>query len=443
VVWVIVLLAHVILAVIAFRLLPQEFPIFHRRFVLSTLAPVCVGASSLALACALVFVPSAGIRFMAVIPAFWAAGALGLLLVFPKTGAEAARPMALVALQLAALAGFTCRKCAFREWLPAALLGAASGFGVAYAERPAPPTTQPFQLEPPRRNPDPGTTIARHLELTHDLVIDSSNLAVTWRASDASISIAPVLDFDRTPPDGFWSIFTDSVGAAPRVATVTSTAPGTLGLWNSDGAQRLFVQKKTTSVELEAWTRLAEPIYSHLNSFTTVTVSGHRRLALRFSPCPMALITVTHADYPAGAPARFAYVDAARRFHVVQAADAEKGPFTSLADGMLDVGAPLGIDLVELSEGERTIARLEFLDFAAQLSTALSPTAGHGVSENAIEFGLGTTDPTSPAQILLTLAGSGIGRGWDSVGHRAGVYRNRVLLHREAALWPRARHSSY
>lgn len=141
------------------------------------------------------------------------------------------------------------------------------------------------------------------------------------------------------------------------------------------------------------------------------------------------LIAVTHADYPAGAPARFAYVDALRHFHVVQATDAEKGPFTSLAEGRLDVGGRLAIDLVELSEGERTLARLEFLDFAAQLSTALSPAAGYGVSENAIEFGLAAADPSSRAQILLTLAGSGIGRGWDSVCHRAGVYRNRIVLY--------------
>jgi len=429
VIWVIVLLLHVALAVVALRFLPQGFPIFHRRFVLSTLAPLCVGAASLALAFALVFASRAATRFVTVIPALWGAGALGLLLAFPTTGAEAARPMALVALQLAALAGVTCRKCAFREWLPAAVLGAASGFGVACAERPAPPTTQPSQLQPPRRNPDPGTTIARHLELARDLVIDSSSLAVTWRGNDAAISIAPTLDFDRTPPDGFWSIFTDSVGAAPRVASMTSMAPDSLTLWTADGTQRLFVQQKTSSVELEAWTRLAQLTYSHLNSFTTVTVSGHRRLALRFSPCPLALISVTHADYPTGAPARFAYVDATRHFHVVQAADAEKGPFTSLAEGRLAVDAPLGIDLVELGEGARTLARLEFLDFAAQLSTALSPTAGHSVSENAIAFGLAAPDPSSPAQILLTLAGSGVGRGWDSVGHRAGVYRNRVLLH--------------
>lgn len=427
IVWVLVLLVHVILAAIACWFLPQGFPILHRRFVLNTLGPACLGAGSLALAIALLLAPGPGCRFLPAIPTFWGASALGLLLVFPETGSAAARPLGLVAVNLAAFAIFTCRKHALREWLPAATLGIAAGSCVAYAERPAPPTTQPSRQEPPRRTGSESERIAGTFELEPGLAIDGPTLGVTWRTRDATIAIEPALEFDRTPPDGFWSIFTDTIGRA-KTAVSATTAPGSLELWAADGTQRLSVQRKASGVELEAWTPVERSTYSHLNSFTTLTVSGHRRLALRFSVCPSELIAVTHADYPAGAPARFAYVDAARRFHVVQAADAEKGPFTSLAEGKLAAGEPLAIDLIELDDGPRTFAHLEFLDFAAQLSTALSPTAGHGVSENAIQFGLAETNASSPAHLVFTLAASGVGRGWDSVGHRVGVYRNRVLL---------------
>mgnify|MGYP001603175836 CR=1 FL=1 len=38
------------------------------------------------------------------------------------------------------------------------------------------------------------------------------------------------------------------------------------------------------------------------------------------------------------------------------------------------------------------------------------------------EFSLADTASTSPAAIYVTLAGTSVGRGWDSVGHAAGTY---------------------
>ena len=45
-------------------------------------------------------------------------------------------------------------------------------------------------------------------------------------------------------------------------------------------------------------------------------------------------------DYPFGRPARFAYVDEARRFRVVEASSGEKGPFHILAEGRLEPMSP-------------------------------------------------------------------------------------------------------
>jgi hypothetical protein len=36
--------------------------------------------------------------------------------------------------------------------------------------------------------------------------------------------------------------------------------------------------------------------------------------------------------------------------------------------------------------------------------------------------------PSSLAEISLTLAGTAVGRGWDSVGHAVGTYRDRVWI---------------
>jgi hypothetical protein len=68
------------------------------------------------------------------------------------------------------------------------------------------------------------------------------------------------------------------------------------------------------------------------------------------------------------------------------------------------------------------------LDWSAQASAQLCPTAGWGVPENAIEFSLNGDELTSPASLFVTLAAASVGRGWDCVGHAAGTYRNRIEI---------------
>jgi len=424
--WILMLAAHAVLAVLALRFLPHGFPFFHPRAVLGTFAPLAIGAGSVTLGVALIVVPRTAGRFVPVLPALWGSAALALFLLFPVTGAVAARTLGLLALFLTVSAAVACSGYACLEWLPAALFGAACGPLLARCERPSPPSTDPSPAAAlPARTA--GERVSGRVELGPDLAVESATFGVVWHGPRTTISVAPVLEFSRTSPDGFWSIFAPDTDSAPSV-TLATRASDELRLSTSDGTRRLDVHRAPDSVGLDAWTLLDRPAYSHLNSFTTVEVSGHQRLGLRFSPCPARVIAVTHADYPAGAPARFAYVDAARKFHVVQAADAEKGPFTPLAEGLLLAGDTLAVELVDLGDGARTLARLELTDFASQLSTALSPTAGYGVTENAVEFGLADAAPSSPAHLVFVLAASGVGRGWDSVGHGAGAYRNRVTL---------------
>jgi hypothetical protein len=79
-----------------------------------------------------------------------------------------------------------------------------------------------------------------------------------------------------------------------------------------------------------------------------------------------------------------------------------------------------------LSNKSDQIARIELLDWAKQTSTALSPTAGWRVPVNAIEFSRDSDDGGSVASFFVSLAGTSVGRGWDSVGHAAGTYRSRI-----------------
>jgi hypothetical protein len=59
-------------------------------------------------------------------------------------------------------------------------------------------------------------------------------------------------------------------------------------------------------------------------------------------------------------------------------------------------------------------------------STELSPNPGWGLPQNAIEFSL--PDPASPANLFITLASTSVGRGFDSVSHAPGTYRNRIRI---------------
>ncbi len=126
-----------------------------------------------------------------------------------------------------------------------------------------------------------------------------------------------------------------------------------------------------------------------------------------------------------GRPLRLAYRDAGNRFHVVEAASGEKGPFRELAAGPLSRSASLR---VTIHDRGKAVAVMVLEDWAAQTGTALSPTAGWGVPVNAIEFSLSGDAPTSTAGIYFTLAGTSVGRGWDSVGHAGGTYRNRIKV---------------
>jgi len=51
------------------------------------------------------------------------------------------------------------------------------------------------------------------------------------------------------------------------------------------------------------------------------------------------------------------------------------------------------------------------------------------VPQNAIEFNNNTDENgIQSVTIWFTLAGTSVGRGWDTVGHTLGTYRNRMRI---------------
>ena len=127
-------------------------------------------------------------------------------------------------------------------------------------------------------------------------------------------------------------------------------------------------------------------------------------------------------DYPFGRPARFAFLDAGNVFRVVEARSAEKGPFREIASGPIRNDTPLKMIFFD---DAIPVFRVTLVDWAAQTGRQISPTAGWLIPVNAIEFSMRAE---STAQVFVTLAGTSVGRGFESVGHAAGVYRNRMSI---------------
>jgi hypothetical protein len=424
------LVLHAGAAVSVLMLLPRGFPLSHPRSFANVLVPCLVLCASLGTGVLLRARPRAATSSLAAYPAAWLGFALSTTLCFPVSGGLVARFAGAGALFLAL--GWVVW---FRSFRPAnalvlsltALTGSVVGLVLPRTQRSPAPSTRPAPFA--MTAPPPGTAMSPaevSVALTPNLRVQQEQGQVEMQLGKLRMVVDPFLEFQSRSPDGFWTVFSEQRPQQRLLAH--STLHGSVLDLAYEPAHQLRVEALATgALNIDATTFVERDVYSHLNSFTTLLLSGHQRLGLRFSACPGATIEITHADYPVGAPASFAYLDENGTFRVVRAASAEKGPYTTLASGSLGRGASLGITFVELSATlARALGELEFADWARELSTELSPTAGFGVPQNAIQFGLASTEAASQAYIVLSLASTGVGRGWDSVGHRAGHYRNRM-----------------
>jgi len=391
-------------------LMPGGFPVSHARFWMNRVLPVVAAGAALLALIALVRRGSGLVHSMnALLPGAFLASAVAGRVLFPQSAARFW--WVVLALGCVTAAWTWWRRVGIAAWLGLSLLGAGAGAWAVATQQADAPATQPH-----------GRAIAFHARNAQPPPLHRDGIVRVER-SGLNLTIDPILTFRSRSPDGCWTLF------APRVAR--NLGPRRLIMWEEGGwygfetpeEAQLHVWRERETWNIDTSTVLPKPVFSHLNHFCHLHVAGFEKLSLRFSACE-GTFEVRARGYRAGAPARFAYVDPQRRFLVVQASSGEKGPFAVLGQGLLPADAPLTIALVR--DGKQVCA-LTFGDFASQVSTALSPTAGWGVPQNAIEFALDRPGGTS-ADLWLTLAGTSVGRGWDSVGHAAGCYRNRITI---------------
>lgn len=441
--WLAVLIGHVLGAGLWWWVMPGGFPVGHPRFWTNRVFPPVVLGLGVA---GIVALHRGRIGRLGMLlplwPAFWIGASLSGRLVFPITASRLWLVPFVGALGLA----LTLVSIAGRA-RPRALAWIARGLalllGALLPVSQAPPRagTRPVALALPVIAPPdaPDESPLRGLEILRPgVALYAGDASVSVKLAPLTFTIDPLLRFESRSPDGCWTVFARALDRAPVSPRLRQGArQGAVGRLFQDfpdlGSGALEVDaSRDHEVEINAVTRLNNTIFSHLNDYCHITVSGHQRLALEFSPCPGARIEVLPFDYPRGRPARFAYLDAHGMFRVVEARSGEKGPFQTLAEGLLARGEPLSITF---HDGNRPVARLTLADWSAQLDTTLSPTAGWGVPANAIEFhrrrvdNSGDPPPSNaPCDLFFSLASTSVGRGWDAVAHAPGTYRNRLRL---------------
>lgn len=289
-----------------------------------------------------------------------------------------------------------------------------------------------------QRAPDPGTNPTgaafsapaagagdqRLIKLTRDAQIRPGDSRVVFRRDKLILNVQPLLSFANRSPDRCWTSLAPEGTSTPTNRILQSRvhdgARWTMSYKDED-ASVLDVVPTKDGVELDGRSRLPKAVFSHGNSFAELTLQGHKKLTVSFSPLPDRRIEVP----PVGTPARFAYVDASDTFHLVQASAEQRGPFTEIAAGPLKHGAPLSVTLYDDNKAAFTVT---LDDWSAQASTQLSPSAGFGLPQNVIEMQRGGEPESSPALITFSLASTSIGRGTQSVGHAPGVYRDRITV---------------
>jgi hypothetical protein len=319
----------------------------------------------------------------------------------------------------------------------ATLAGLVVGGFVTVAQRAPEPSTRPLNDPVPELARSSGKP-ARWVQVAPHVGVESEKARVEVQCGGLYLWVRPLLTFRRRSPDRCWTTFAPRFGeiGPQRLLTAWQRPGGShqpLRLqYSDDGRSTLQVGAGPAdgTVQIEAHCQLDQPVYSHRNAWCELTARGDQPLSLVFSCCPEERIAIEPFGDFNGGRLRLACLDADGTFRVLRARWNDKGPFTELARGWLPREAALEVTVYE---GDRPACRLSFADWARQTGTALSPAAGYGLPVNAIEFSRYRTEPAGVCTMVLSLAATTVGRGRDSVGHAAGVYRNRLLIRPDPA----------
>lgn len=440
--WTVILIAHATGAAAWWWLMPGGFPTGHPRFWMNQVLPFVVLLGMLIARSPCPRKPWASdLRFSikAALATFWIVISVALVINFHLTFQwKFLFPLLIGGVM--ALSLIRERRGAERllpNWnavLP--VFGFFLGALVPTWQRALPPATIPRpDMSVPAGTRGPRT--ATSLRIDDHTTLSTRKGAVQVSSGTMLLEIEPLLNFTSISRDGCWSIFAPNSGEmwTPNVQGFLHQPGKSAMLYtfmpNVQGRMEVLSDDGSGRNQISAASVLRDVVWSHLNSYTQMSVAGHKRLYLSFSPCPEERIEVMPSDYPFGRPARFAYLDDAGMFHVVEASSAEKGPFKDLAKGKLPRGDALSITFFD---EDRPVYQVMLKDWSRQCSTQLSPTAGWGVPENSIEFALEGNSSDAPASIFVTLAATSVGRGFDTVGHKPGTYLNNMIVERLTAI---------
>jgi hypothetical protein len=407
-----VLIVHVIGGIAALVLLPRGFTLTNVHLWSNTVVPFVSVMAAVAAFVRLLFR-----RSWALVSALVAAAAGGWTVavvtgasVFPVSMplARCGPPFA-VAIALLGLAWWARERT--KVSIAALVIGGALGGVEVLAQRAAAPSTRPSG----GALPDVRGAAASEDATTGQLIVPCGK---------DKLLVNPLLSFQSRSPDATWVILAkDDELRERRVLLHYEKSPnGFRASYRDDGESTLVATKdKSGALDIDALTRLSSPVYSHLNAWTAIHLSFDATLS--FGPTGTTRFAIEPADYPAGRPVQLAYLGEDLALHVVRARDAEKGPFAELAQGRLGRDEPLTLEIRPRDEKDKG-CRLVFKDWSSQVSTEESPTAGWGVPQNSVQF----FSRDGESIILLALAETGPGRGYDTVGHAAGTYRNRMRI---------------
>jgi hypothetical protein len=441
--WTVVLTLHAVGAAAWWWLTPGGFPLSHPRFWVNRVFPLIIFLAAITARLAprrFKSIESLRIAILAGFPMLWIVASTSSVIKFPDTFAELWLIPAALGMLFAVMWQSERRRCGQpMGWFGTIILPMAYLIGAAFppSQHAPPPSVRPLQdysQVAPRSGPPPRNTPSA-LTPQPGTRVDLTRGVVTVAHGNIVMGIEPILTFHDSSPDGCWSLLGTRQGyPTPRRFLGQSNRTGQTPTYAFSDQQTMSSLRVDPIDSNSAWIFAVTAVnginWSHLNTFTELSIAGHKQLFIEFSPCPGERIEVRKSDYPFGRPARFAYFDDNDRFHVVEAKNAEKGPFTKLATGPMHRTQPLTITFYDV---QTPVLSVTLDDWAMQCSTELSPTAGWGVPMNSIEFSLNADAANSAASVFITLAATSVGRGYDTVGHSQGNYHNRVLVKRLGA----------
>jgi hypothetical protein len=425
----VILALHAVAAICWWLLMPHGFPAGHLRFWANDVVPLLLLGGSIA---GILVNRVSDFRVNPVMVGLaggWLGFAIAARLIFPISGARYWWIPLLIGVVHVVNEIPEIRARRVRHWSSAAAgtIGLALGALTIWAQRAELSSSRPLNVSFATMD---GPLMTGDVALGEVVLSDRVTVApigelVKVRTDSLDIHIRPMLYFESVSPDRCWTIFAprSTVMNLRREASAMTVTPKGVAVGYGDVARlEVAADEEGETVDITSYTRLTAPVYSHLNSWCELFLTGPGVISLAFSPCDVAPVEVLQSDYPVGRPARLAYLDSEQIFHVVEAKSGEKGPFRSLAKGRLPRGEPLTITV--FVDGV-SCCGMTLKNWSSQISTQISPTAGWGLPVNAIEFHRISVDEV---MISLTLAGTSVGRGWDSVGHSAGTYCEKLTL---------------